>query len=405
MKPSPFIPLAALSLVAAASLTACSSDEAPSKATPTASETSASRPGTEGKTKSAEQLAAPKEVAHRVAPTEGLPPVTLGHVDDHKIKKGEVKQPHKILPLTEKTLSTLDDRYTEANRPYPADPAKVMTGPGSEIHNKAGLTDGSTLKRMEGTITLDKDGQVFENADVIGTIVVKANNVTIRNVRVSASTKSYPIKQEPGAHHLLIEHAEIRMTYGDGDSSDAAIGGVGDNNGEHSKKPGDNITVRNCFIYGNGDGIKVANWSLYEGNYIRTFRSDGSDAHIDGIQAVGKSHVVIRKNFVDLIVGPGQFAGIFTQGFNGKQDKDYEDITIEGNVLAGSNFSLALEDGKKSTGRAKNITVNDNIFIGHWRYGALTINRVSRDQIKGNFGKLAKGTAKIKPGKLEADAK
>lgn len=407
--------LIAIALASATALAACSNGGSSKTENSASNETSASRPGKAdgtgttddaGKGTSGGAVAGvPAEVAHRVAPTAGLPTVDPGHVDDHKIKEGEVKQPHEIIPLTEKTINSLHDRYTTENRPYPADPARVMTGPGSEIHNKAGLTDGSKLKKINGNVTLDKDGQVFENADVLGTITVKANNVTIRNVRVSASTKSYPIKQERGTHHLLIEQSEIRMTYGEGDSSDAAIGGVGDHDGQHSKEPGDNITVRNCFIYGNGDGIKVSNWGLYEGNYIRAFRSEGSDAHIDGIQSVGKSHVIIRKNFIDLIVGPGQFAGIFTQGFTGKEDKDYEDITITENVLAGGNFAMALEDGKKTTGRAKNLTVNDNIFIGNWRYGALTINRVSKDQIKGNIGKLVKGTAQVKAGKLEADAK
>lgn len=259
----------AVSLTAGIALAACSDGGTSEAEKPATQETSVSRLG---KADNAVASSAPVKVGHRVAPTDGLPPVSLGHADDHEINENEVKQPHKIIPLAEKTISSLDDRYTESNHPYPADPALVVAGPGSVIHNEAGL-------------------------------------------------------------------------------------------------------------------------------------ADGSDVHIDGIQVVGKSYIIIRKNFLDLIVGPGQFAGIFAQWFTGNVDKDYENISITENVIAGANFTIVLEDGKNSTGRPKNITVHDNIFIDHWRYGVIRTQDSVKVAVTGNYGKLAKGTAKVTLETLEADAK
>lgn len=250
--------------------------------------------------------------------------------------------------------------------------------------------------KPSGKITVRKNGAVIENLDVSGTISIHAHNVTIRNVRVRTNSSGYGIFVAQGFAGTVIENVDVQMgvrgTFGGG-----AIGGLGDNSGTAGKNYGDNVIVRNSYLHGHADGIKAANYSLYEGNYINVSRPPKSRAHVDGIQGSGRTKFKIRYNHIDLAYQPGNNAAVFVQAYTGKHDNHIYDISVHNNWLNGGVFTFHSEDGKKSKkGFLHRVTVNNNIFGRDYKYGA-----VHREgDITGNFGVWADNRRKVPTGAL-----
>ena len=75
-----------------------------------------------------------------------------------------------------------------------------------------GVTPGAQLAPMSGVVTLDEPGQVLEDKQLTGSIVVTAPNVTIRNVRLIVEDPYYGILIRRGADaNLVVERSEIDM--------------------------------------------------------------------------------------------------------------------------------------------------------------------------------------------------
>lgn len=284
------------------------------------------------------------------------------------------------------TINTASDRRNADGTPAPGNPKARYEGPGSHIANHAGLANPSALRNSE-SITVTEDGTTVENRNVDGVINIRANNVTIRNVRVTTTGKSGAINVAEGFSGTVVENTELHMASTDLNGSSAGVAGNGDHAMTHCETPGDNITVRRTFVYGNADGFKAANCSLYEQNYTRVYKLPNSPMHIDGIQGSGVSRVIVQNNFFDQMIAPGQNAAIFFQAFTGKKDKDVADITVTGNYVSGGTHPIKFSDGKKSTGRMTRITVADNHFLGQWRYAPFGGNV----GVAGNLGKLMNG--------------
>lgn len=230
-----------------------------------------------------------------------------------------------------------------------------------------GVKPGVRL-RPTGTVRVTTDGAIIENLDVSGNIVVAANNVTIRNVRVRTNTVSYGINVTKGHGGTLIENVEVQMGV-KGRDGGAAIGGIGDNQGKFGTTPGSNVTVRRCHLHGLADGLKIVENSLYEHNYISVTKSASANAHVDGMQASGRSNAIVRHNAIDMAYKAGHNAAIFVQAFNGKVDKESRDIIITNNWLNGGVYTFHSEDGKKQRGYLKNIVVANNVFGRDYKYG------------------------------------
>jgi hypothetical protein len=246
--------------------------------------------------------------------------------------------------------------------------------------------------KSSGSITVTRAGAVVENLDVRGSITVRANDVTIRNVRVRAGS-SFGISVAQGVHGTLIDHVDVEMS---GDAT-AAIGGLGDHSGSHSTKPGDNVTVRYSHLHGNGDGIKAVNFGLYEHNYIHMRRPAGSVRHIDGIQSSGRSSWTARYNWVDQAYSGGVNSAIFVQAYTGSADVPSKNITIANNWVNGALYTIQTEDGKDGrSGLLRNIQIDNNVFYRDYKYGAYR----PRGDIRGNGGHWADTGDQVPTGAL-----
>jgi hypothetical protein len=274
--------------------------------------------------------------------------------------------------------------------PFPSTSGATTTSAARPSTTTAGVR--GSLK-PSGSVTVTRAGAVIENLDVQGSITVRANDVTIRNVRVRAGGH-FGINVVQGVHGTLIDHVDIEMS---GDAT-AAIGGLGDHDGSHSTKPGDNVTVRYSHLHGNGDGIKAVNFGLYEHNYIHMRRPAGSVRHIDGIQSSGRSSWTARYNWVDQAYSAGFNSAIFVQAYSGSRDVPSKNITITNNWVNGALYTIQTEDGKNgNSGLLSNIQIDDNVFYRDYKYGAYR----PRGDIRGNGGHWADSGLRVPTGAIK----
>lgn len=246
-------------------------------------------------------------------------------------------------------------------------------------------------------LKITKDGAVIENLDVSGRILVRANNVTIRNVRVRTNTTTFGINVAKGYGGTVIDHAEIHMGVG-GRDGEAGVGGLGAFQGTHGKKPGDNVTLTNSVIRGFADGIKATDYSLYEGNDIKVTRSPGSRKHVDGVQGSGRSNYVIRGNRIDLGYAPGHNGAVFIEAEASGRDRRTGGIVVENNWLNGGVYTLHTEDGRaKKKGFLYDIVVRGNVFGPDYKYGAAHIDGRG---ISGDLGTFAGSGRRIGTGHI-----
>ncbi len=112
----------------------------------------------------------------------------------------------------------------------------------------AGTNDGAhgALRPVSGEVTLDRPGEVYENVNITGDIVVRADNVRINNVIVTCKCggQGHGIFIVPGVNGTTIENSILR---GAGRTPESALGdGVLNAGGNR------NTTARRLYIYNSG---------------------------------------------------------------------------------------------------------------------------------------------------------
>jgi hypothetical protein len=206
---------------------------------------------------------------------------------------------------------------------------------------------GVTL-RPSGSITVEQAGQVVEGLDVTGSITVLADDVTIRNVRIT-SGDYYPIRYFDNDNHgLTVEDSEIVGLSGNDVTSAIAFA---------------NYTARRLDIHGTADGLKADANVLIEDCWIHDL-SNGEGEHNDGVQSTGGKGVVIRHNDIS----GASNATVQT----GDEDAATEDLTVECNWLDGGGYALNIRGSGATVPR--NTRVVQNRFGRNSVYGPWTID-------------------------------
>lgn len=244
---------------------------------------------------------------------------------------------------------------------------------------RPGLSNPGALK-PSGTVVVTQNGAVVENLDVRGHVDVRADNVTIRNVRITTNSR-LGISVKKGHAGTKIRHVEIIMG-GPGKTIDAGIGGVGDHVGAKGKSVGSNMTVENSYIHGNGDGIKIANYSTYRGNKIFAAKHKGSPLHVDGMQASGRHTFSVTYNDIAVHAGSAN-APLFIQSWTAKANRDVHGVYVACNVFEGGVYGFHTEDGKGTDqSYFKGITAENNRFTTRHKYGKYHLD----GPVNGNIG-------------------
>ncbi len=203
-----------------------------------------------------------------------------------------------------------------------------------------GVPSGVALKRFDGNLVITTPGTVIDGIDLYGSIVVRADNVVIRNSRITSTANIvvWMREHQDGSLplNLLIEDVRIR--------------GVGDCGVAVASS---NYTMRRAHISGCRDGAKAWQNVVIEDSFIHD-RYMNALAHADGIQGSGGNNVLLRHNTV---LGPYREATsalIFVAAL-----RPIDGLTIERNYLSGGAFTMYTLDRDFAL---TSLTIRDNVF-------------------------------------------
>lgn len=174
------------------------------------------------------------------------------------------------------------------------------------------------LTVLEGDFHTEQDGQVFDAVEIRGRLYVDHEDIVITR-SLLVGDQYYALYATETASGLTIEDSEV-------------VGGV--------LLP-DHTTVRRTRAHAAEDGLRddgfifSASHVLLEDNRIDGLRG-GDGAHIDGIQTMGGTDIVLRHNWIDPSSPPvadgGVNAAIFINPGDGVPSAD---VTVECNMILG----------------------------------------------------------------------
>jgi hypothetical protein len=235
--------------------------------------------------------------------------------------------------------------------------------------SNTGVRAGVSLNRS-GCVTARGPGQVIENLMIDGcTIAVEAENVTIRNVRLTqTSVDMWGIIVREGAS-ARIENVEIA-------GRDQSTGSIQYAILSQTDKPVtvDRANIHHCHNCIQGEYLTVTN------SYIHTM-ANPPEAHVDGILCTGPCGLTLRHNTVLNEHGQTSAIALFPD-FGTPRDS-----VIDNNLLAGGGYTVyAGEDN------ATGIKVTNNRFSrryypngGYWGPGADYANNGTGNVWTGNI--------------------
>jgi hypothetical protein len=238
----------------------------------------------------------------------------------------------------------------------PAAGAKPPPGSWPNAGN-TGVKPGTKLVPKKGEINVNTDGAVIENIDLVGDIRIEANNVTIRNVRVTGprggDIDNWGILQWVGYHGLTVEDSEIA-----GNSDTELRTGIMD--------PGGVVNVRRCNIHGiSKHGIDTTQ-GVIEDTYIHDpFWFAAADGELDSIRISGSpdsgtSLLIQHNTLIDTNTTNGAISMFETDG--GQPTR----VTIAGNYMATWGFCIFAGGAGAPTSY---IVAKDNVFGAKFKDG------------------------------------
>jgi hypothetical protein len=202
----------------------------------------------------------------------------------------------------------------------------------------------TTLKPYRGPLMITKSGTVLDGVDITGSIVIAANNVTIRRSRISSTTDWYAVRQYPEFHGLKLSYTEVT----------ALPGAVPD----MALSAGTNAALDHVYIHGMQRGVFVTSGMSITNSYLDDFVNN-SDSHAQAILALGRTnHVRIINN----VLGCGTNMCTAALSVFPEQGAN-TDWVIDSNVLNGGSFAVYLGYSPQNGEHPNtNIRFTNNVF-------------------------------------------
>ena len=225
------------------------------------------------------------------------------------------------------------------------------TGAAPTTHPASGVPAGTSLQ-ASGSISVTQPGTVIDGKNVNGVIRISADNVTIRNTRVTSGDWTV-IKIDNGVKGVTIDHVEV-----DGRGYSGSPGSVG------IFGP---ATVTHTDVHSVENGIIPMSGSVIRDSWIHTLEASGSDPHYDGFQLDGgQGNILIENNTVDLTNQNRTSTVMIDNDFG-----SVTDVTVNANRLLGGSFTV-YADGKFSSDPITGIAyVNNRMGMGGYGYGLI----------------------------------
>jgi hypothetical protein len=189
--------------------------------------------------------------------------------------------------------------------------------------SNTGVPAGSVLKVVTGNQVFTTDGQVIDGLDVHGKVLIKANNVTLKNSIVrgpAAGACQNGAAIETTGTGIVIQDVEVLTEH-----PTACLDGVW--------TLASTVTISRANIHGGVDGVKTGSNILIQDSYIHDmqwFASDpnqgGGETHNDGVQTfAGESNVTLRHNTIDLSGTKDGNSAWQDSGLNSRAEENYLD--------------------------------------------------------------------------------
>lgn len=209
--------------------------------------------------------------------------------------------------------------------------------------NNTGVRPGTTLTSYTGPTTISTAGTVIDSKLITGCIVIKANNVVIKNSRLQSRGCFFNILSDNDNTGMQLTDVEID---GQGNSTgDSAINGGG-------------FTCLRCNLHGTIDGAKAQSNVVFQDSYIHDLVNT-ADSHNDGIQSLGTTALTISHSTI-IVKGAATSAVILSTG----SASDMRNIAIKRNLLAGGAYTVygGYLKGTDVLSRVSNISITENRF-------------------------------------------
>jgi hypothetical protein len=260
--------------------------------------------------------------------TETAPPVTT------TVTASPVTSTQTVTSTTTVTASPTSSTTTAA--PTPSTTTTTTTPPATAWPDASNTGAKGTLAKQSGDLTITTAGTTLQNVDIAGTVTVRADNVTLKNVKVSS-----------GGFWVVYNYGK-NLTV-----TDATLTGTADT---QASLAGDNITATRVNISGAGDGAKLGSNSSLVDSYIHDLGGAAQGAHNDGIELTGAVNSKVTHNTI--LNSNGQTSAIMLSEYYGTGNAN---VLVQNNLLGGGGFTLygGYESGKTlKTG----LSVKDNQF-------------------------------------------
>lgn len=241
---------------------------------------------------------------------------------------------------------------------YPALPSTKPTTA------NAGIPAGTTLTAYSGPTTITTAGTVIDGKIITSDLVINANNVTVKNSRIT-SGGYYTVRSNASSGVKLVNN-EISST-SDGNRYVGVLGKYD--------------LICGNYIHGFENPI-----SMYEGgatiqaNVIDKLDAPSSSAHFDGIEVYGGSNYRLWGNNISMTDVNGVWLSD-TGAINISDDASIiDDIEVNGNWLGGGSYTLYVDD--KFAYSISNAKLTNNTFYGvapagHAAFGPMLIRTPS----------------------------
>lgn len=223
-------------------------------------------------------------------------------------------------------------------------PSSTPTPAGWPNASNTGVPDGVTL-RASGSVTVNTAGTVIDGLNINGSLTINANNVTVRNTRVTSGAFQ-PIKIKNGVTGVVLTDIEV-----DGRGATAGASAIA---GPADVIRADIKGVENGWVPGTGSEMRDS--------WIHNLSSPGSP-HYDGIQIDGGvSDILVTGNHVDLS-NLGQTAAVMVDNYFGPATK----IVVDRNRLRGGGYTV-YADGNFNNNAVEVTYSNNRLGKGYYGY-------------------------------------
>lgn len=197
-----------------------------------------------------------------------------------------------------------------------------------------------------GDVVVTRSGTVLSGLDIRGQVLIRAENVTLQNCRITYPGGYAAVRITPGLKGTVVQNCEIN---GSGKSLQGIAGGG---------------TFRRNNIYGVENGINVEDEvpTYIEGNYIHGFKAE-PDPHYDGIQIFGSnSNVTVERNTI--AIEHASTGAVYVSNTFGP----ISNVRIHNNYLSGGSMPIYF-DGSKSEHPMTGVSFTNNyVRRGYWGY-------------------------------------